>query len=227
MRRDAAAGDTATYYEDSDPVQDFIARAGAWAVHSSGSPTKVGEYQNLSPRPSGTSTASWSNGEPNRRLQRHGSDNETNDGRLHYFGPHVEADLDYERFQHQLDAHDSIRAGTSTVNNRPGRNSHQPANRRPQHRLFTDNNLIPGQDFAIRVQECKANFKGNITENLKWRVNVFGIDKEGERQVNAFQHCSAAPATIQRADCHQYPAARSSNFGTAHSAADVTAASAT
>ncbi len=41
-----AAGDTATYYQDSDPVQDFIARAGAWAVHQSGSQTKVGEYQN-------------------------------------------------------------------------------------------------------------------------------------------------------------------------------------
>ena len=58
--------------------------------------------------------------------------------------------------------------------------------------LFTQNNLSPGQDYAIRVQEFKANFKGNITENLKWRVNVFGIDKEGYRQVNEFQHCSAA-----------------------------------
>ena len=58
--------------------------------------------------------------------------------------------------------------------------------------LFTDNNLSPGQDFAIRVQEFKANFKGNLTENLKWRLNVFGIDKEGDRQVNEFQHCSAA-----------------------------------
>ena len=44
----------------------------------------------------------------------------------------------------------------------------------------------------MRVQEYKANFKGNLTENLKWRVNVFGIDKEGERQVSEFTHCSAA-----------------------------------
>jgi len=29
---------------------------------------------------------------------------ETDDARLHYFGPHLEADVDYERFLHQLDS---------------------------------------------------------------------------------------------------------------------------
>ena len=79
--------------------------------------------------------------------------------------------------------------------------------------LFSHDNLSPGQDYAIRVQEFKANFKGNITDNLKWRVNVFGIDKEGDRQANAFAHCyqglgrrripATTPAAARNRDqCH-------------------------
>ncbi|MGA2255496.1 MAG: MtrB/PioB family outer membrane beta-barrel protein [Thermoguttaceae bacterium] len=184
----AASGDTATYYQDSDPVADFLARAGAWGVHASGSPTKVGEYQNLSSSPFWTGDGIWSNGNQTVDASVQGDDNETSDARLYYFGPHVEANLDYERFQHQLDAHDFAGFNYDGQNNTAGPKPNTANN----IVLYTENNLSPGQDFAIRVQEWKANFKGNITENLKWRLNVFGIDKEGERQANVFQHCSAS-----------------------------------
>ena len=32
--------------------------------------------------------------------------------------------------------------------------------------------LNVGQDYAIRVQELKTDFRGNLSENLKWRLNV-------------------------------------------------------
>ncbi|MGO9113460.1 MAG: hypothetical protein ACLP9L_29870 [Thermoguttaceae bacterium] len=192
----AATGNVASYYDDSDPVADFLVRAGAWGVHASGSPSKVGEYQNLDSSAMFDAEGIWSNGERTVDFSASGSDNETDVGRLHYFGPHLEADLDWEQFQHQLDAHDF--AGW----NFDGNNTAGPAGpyvAPPGHGqnqtnaiIFTQNNLSPGQDFAISVQEFKANFHGNITDNLKWRVNVFGIDKEGDRQVSEFQHCSAS-----------------------------------
>ena len=82
------AGDTATYYDDSDPVADFIVRAGAWGVHASGSPTKVGEYQNLDSSPLFDAEGIWSDGDRTLDFSASESDNDTHDGRLHYFGPH-------------------------------------------------------------------------------------------------------------------------------------------
>lgn len=46
-----------------------------------------------------------------------------------------------------------------------------------------------GRDYALRVQQLKGNFQGDLTENLKWRLNVWGLKKEGIRQVNSTQHC--------------------------------------
>src|SRR5208283_5080231 len=102
------------------------------------------------------------------------------------------ADLVYERFPHQLDVHDFAGFNYGGQNNTAGPLPPNQIGKNGANNivLYTDNNLSPGQDYAIRVQEWKANFKGEITQNLKWRLNVFGIDKEGERQANVFQHCS-------------------------------------
>jgi hypothetical protein len=202
----AASGDTATYYQDSDPVRDFILRGGAWGVHASGSSEKVGEYQDLSSSPFADLEGVMSDGQRTVEFSGVMSDDETVDARLHYFGPHVEADVDYEHFLHQLGEHDYAGFG-------PGPHAIQqnPLNQVSNVNLFVNDNQTPGQDYAIRVQEFKANFKGNITENLKWRVNVFGIDKEGDRQANAFAHCyqdlgvpnpATTPATTLRDQCH-------------------------
>jgi len=180
------SGDTATYCEDTDPVADFIARAGAWAVHQSGSPTKVDEYQGIQSSPFWNADGLWSNGYRTIDFSATGSDNEDTDGHLHYFGPRLEADLDYERFPHQLDLKDY--PGWTTIAAAKNTNG-------PNFNVFSRSDLSPGQDFAIRVQEYKANFKGCLTDNLTWYVNSFGIDKEGDRQANALTHCySATPA---------------------------------
>jgi hypothetical protein len=56
--------------------------------------------------------------------------------------------------------------------------------------------LNVGEDYAIRVQEVDARFKGRITDNIKWELNVFSLKKHGERQVNATQHC------FNNSQCH-------------------------
>jgi hypothetical protein len=189
------AGDTATYDDGYDPVADFVARAGAWGVHSTGSQTQTGKYQNLDSSPESDFSGIWSNGERTLDFELQTNDNETQNGRVHYYGPHVEADLNFEQFQNQLSEHNFAGFNFNGQNNTPGP-SYAVGAGNPQTPkntvIFTDNNLSPGLDSAITIQEFKANFKGNITENLKWRLNVFGIDKEGVRQVSEFQHCSAA-----------------------------------
>jgi len=199
----AADEDIATYYDDSDPVRDFVARAGAWAVQQSGSPTKVDEYQGRTSSPFLNIDGIMSNGERTLDFSATESDNDDQNARLHYYGgPWLEADVFWEQFPHELDSHSYAGWNYLGLNNTAGpmyvmgagAKGSGPTN--PQNPtnvvLFTRNDLAPGQDFAMSVQEFKANFKGHITENLRWRVNVFGIDKEGDRQVNAFQHCSAA-----------------------------------
>jgi hypothetical protein len=193
----ATSVDTATYDPDCDPVRDFILRAGAWGVHASGSPTKVGEYQGLDSSPFWNADGIFSNGDRTIDFSATESDNDTLNGRVHaYFGPRLEVDLDYEQFEHELDAHDFAGWNFNGNNTAGPAGPYVPLPGSGQNQtnavIFTQNNLSPGQDFAINVQEFKANFKGNITDNLKWRVNVFGIDKEGERQVSEFQHCSSS-----------------------------------
>ena len=179
----AASGDTATYYQDSDPVQDFIARAGAWAVHQTGSPTKVDEYQSPLSSPFWNADGIWSNGGQTVDFSATGSDDEDTDGRLHYYGgPRLEADLGYERFPHELDS--KTYPGWTTV---PNTTIGNPANHANTN-YFSHDDTSSGQDYAISVQEYKANFHGCLTDNLKWYVNTFGIEKEGFRQANAFTH---------------------------------------
>jgi hypothetical protein len=197
-----AGEDRVAFNDDSDPVREFILRSGAWLTHFSGSPTKVDEYDNRGSSAFADLEGIMSNGDHSLDFGAQMNDNETDNGRLHYYGgPAIEADLGFERFQHQLDAHDYAGWNYLGQNNTVGPlyvaggliHGSGPTN--PQNPgnvvLYSENNLAPGQNFAIRVQEWKANFKGNITDNLKWRLNVFGIDKEGYRQVNEFQHCSS------------------------------------
>ena len=55
-----------------------------------------------------------------------------------------------------------------------------------------------GEDYAIRVNTLNARFKGDITENVKWRLNLFGMRKFGERQGRALNHnCSDHECHIQ------------------------------
>jgi hypothetical protein len=61
-----------------------------------------------------------------------------------------------------------------------------------------------GRDYAIRVQQFDARFQGNITENIKWRLNVWGMKKSGNRRANSQQHCFQAspPAGGTSRTCH-------------------------
>jgi hypothetical protein len=181
----AAKGDVATYYDDSDPVQDFIARVGAWAVHSTGSPTEIGQYQDVrQSSPFFDIDGIKSDGDRTLDISLVGTDNEANDARVNYYGPKLEAKVDYERYLDQL--YQDSYAGWASISTATSAANSKTFN------VASRDNLNPTQDYAIRVQEWKADFKGNLTDNLKWYVNTFGLEKDGYRQANAVSHCFPA-----------------------------------
>ena len=47
----------------------------------------------------------------------------------------------------------------------------------------------------MRVQELKGSFKGTVNDNLKVRLDVWGMEKDGTRQANAVAMCYNEPGT--------------------------------
>jgi hypothetical protein len=174
--QDDAAGTT---YAAAKPVryatwldpnpQDVVVRFGWWGTQNSGSPNKVGEWMSIDPSPFWDLDGLSSDGTRTVDFSATQTDQEGYFGRLHYFGPLVSAKLDYEQFLHRLDSwnFDNFPAGVPAA----------PST----SRVLNHNTMNLGQDYAIRVQEFNAKFKGPLGENAKWRLNVFGINREGER----------------------------------------------
>ncbi|MHB1037375.1 MAG: hypothetical protein ACYC35_22545 [Pirellulales bacterium] len=212
----ATAPQAAPTAPDLDPVQDFIVRAGWWGVHTSGSPTKVGEYQGLdSSSPFWDFDGLFSNG--NRTVDVFVTGPESQDtmaGLRYYGGPGLSATLGYERFPHRLD-HDVL-SGFLSAPSFPSPDAPPPTT--PPWNLYTRDDRNVGQDYAIRVQEFKSNFKGNLADGLKWRLNVFGIDKEGDRQAKAVTHCFTDTTQVsgskQRSQCHIVSQSQRINWST-------------
>jgi hypothetical protein len=75
----------------------------------------------------------------------------------------------------------------------------------PEGDVIVDD-LNVGEDYAIRVQELDARYQGRLTDNVKWRLNLWGQRKFGERQSNATAHCfnvlADAPAGATGNVCH-------------------------
>ncbi len=173
-----------------DPIHELILRAGAWGVNASGSPQKVGEYQSLNSSPFWDADGLFSDGSRTLDITATGTDDEDTQVHAHFYaGPGLTANVDYQRFPHQLE----------TTKTYPGFVTPAEAS---SANYYAYTNMNPGQDYAINVEELKANFKGNLTDDgmFKWRLEVFGIDKEGDRQANALAHginCGAPTA-----QCH-------------------------
>lgn len=167
-------------------------RFGWWGVQASGSPVKTGEYQDLKSSPFWDIDGIWTNGRQTLDFSLTGLDNEANNARGYYFGgPGFSAKVKYQRFFRRLD-HDPL-------------NTYDLANGPPAAgEKIVGEDLNVGQDYAIRVQQFDTRFQGRLTPNLKWKMNVWGMKKFGERQANATAHCfDLDPAAgSQNNTCH-------------------------
>jgi hypothetical protein len=154
-------------------------RFGWWSVSSEGSETKTGEFQDLDSSPFWDVDFISSNGRHTLDVMLSGLDNEANDARVRYYGPASSGRFDFQRYFRRLD-HDPL-AGLDLA---PGQVS-PPG---PEGDVIVDD-LHVGDDYAIRVEELDARYQGRIADNLKWRLNLWGQRKFGERQANATAHC--------------------------------------
>ncbi len=155
-------------------------RGGWWDIDTQGDQSKVGEFQSLESSEFWDADGLYTDGRKTVDFSVTGLDSEGTDARLRYFGPAISADIEYQRFLRRLD-HDPL-AGTTDFQQQPAGGT-----------FIIKEDLNAGENYAIRVQELKANFKGNLTKNLKWRLGVWGMRKQGERQVNALGHCFNHP----------------------------------
>ena len=151
--------------------QDANFRFGWWAADQSGDPTKVGEFQDLDGSPFFDIDGIFSNGERTFNFTATGQDDEANTGKFYLYDPRFTIKLDYDRYIRRLD--------------------HEPLPFSPvvPGEAVVGDDLNVGDDYAIRVQELKATIKGDLGSNVKWRLNLWGMKKSGERQTNAASHC--------------------------------------
>jgi len=177
----AAAGSRAahavepTWFDDSG-YYDTAIRFGWWGVDTKGSQVKTGEYQDWSSSPFWDFDRMVSDGARTIDLTITGVESENTTADAYYFGPRVSAEFDYDRFLHRFE--------TDPLDNFAVPDAQQGAT---AVLARTRNDL--GQDYAIRVQEFGGKFQGRITDNIKWRLNLWGLRKEGDRQAMSVAHC--------------------------------------
>ena len=185
-----ASGSSAQANADGEPIfqlhperylQDDV-RFGWWAMWHSGSPAKVGEYQSLDPSPFWDVDGISSDGTRTLDFTATGTDQDTTTGKLYYYQPGVSAKVDYERFLHQLD-HDPLSNMAPTSASQAS-----PATTNPK---IIQQDLGAGQDYAVRVQELKASFKGDLCRQRQGppgRVgNAERRDAAGQRRRHVLQ----------------------------------------
>ena len=181
-------------YQPRTPAQVFgdnaVVRFGWWGVSTDGDKTKIGEYQDLKSSPFWDVDGLFSDGARTVDFFGTGLDLEGNQGGLRFYQPGLSANIEYDRYRRFWD-HDVL-FGTD-IGLMPD----------PAANIITED-LNAGQDYAIRVQELKASVKGQITENVNWKLNLWGMKKSGVRQANAIAHCfDLDPAAGQQANtCH-------------------------
>ncbi len=164
--------------------QDAAVRGGWWAVARQGSATKVGEYQGLQSSPFWDIDLLKSDGDYTLDLFGTGLDNESTHAGLYYFTPAHTANLRYERFLHRLD-HDPL-----TNIPPPGSGAEIIAE-----------DLNVGEDYAVRLQDIRADYSGQLTENVKYHLDVWFRRKKGERQALGTHHGMPADRIFCR-KCH-------------------------
>ena len=172
---------------------DSALRFGWWGTASSGSPVKTGEFQDLQPSQFWDIDAISSDGERTWDMSLSQLDGEAYDANVRYYGPNTSARFKFEQYLRHLD-HDPL-AGYNLDNPAPPTNADK----------VVTQDLNVGQDYAIRVQNLDARFKGYITDNLKWKLNLWGQRKFGERQADAPAHCfdlNAGGAGASNNKCH-------------------------
>ena len=178
-------------------VNEQLVQAGVWFSTLRGSPARVAQYQDLTTSSSSAVDLLISDGLKTYDLSATVLDQEAADVAMRAYGPGVDADVQYQRYIRHTEPDRLL-------------NFPQPV---PEHANpgsdpttsgdFLAEDLNVGQDYAIRVQQLKANFHGKLAKNAKWRLNVWSMRKSGERQALALSNSYDRPGVAGNCQaCH-------------------------
>lgn len=181
-----APSQTAPTYQSrflNQPVSQDALFFGYWGSHTAGSPVGVGRYQDLAPSPFFSVDGIHSDGWRTLNYTLNGMDKETTAINVNFYRPDHEINFDYQRFPHNL--------GHENLGEFPNFTSNSATV--PLAAQFRRQDANPGEDYAIRVQELKANYKWKVSDGFKVRLDVWGMYKEGERDARAMMECYGHP----------------------------------
>jgi hypothetical protein len=150
---------------------DGIARLGWWFGGYRGSPTMVGEYQGLTPSPFVDVDGIGSDRRTTVDLWGSVLNSGAQDLRTYLYRDGFRANVWWQQFPHRYQFEPLI-GGPPESDER-----------------VVQENLSVGQDYAVRIQQLDAKFRGPLSKNLSWKVKVFAFHKFGDRQANAMAHC--------------------------------------
>lgn len=179
-------------YEEVAYSPQLAVRFGWWGLDVDGSRAGVGEWMGLeNSSPFYDVDGLTSDGYRTLDFYITGPESEANQAYGHFYaGPGLSVDVDYDRYLHRL-GHAPYQGPADAAGFPPpgGFYGPDPLPAGQPGAGMWGQDLNVGQDYAIRVQQLKANFQGRLTDSLSWRLNVWGIKKEGMRQTNAMTHC--------------------------------------
>jgi len=178
-------------------VSEQLAQAGWWFSTLRGSPSRVGQYQDLTPSPFWSVDSLISDGVETYEFSAAGLDREATDVFLRAHRPGVDADVQYQRYIHHTEPDRLLNFPQPVPEHaNPGSNPSTSGD-------FLAEDLNVGQDYAIRVQQLKAKFHGKLAKNAKWRLNVWSMRKSGERQALALSNSYDRPGVAGNCQaCH-------------------------
>ncbi len=161
--------------EYQDP-SDIAVRFGWWAAQLRGSPWVVGQWQDTHSSPFWDIDGLFTNGVRTFNYSATGTDNESTKANLQYYGPNSQGSISFNRFIHAQE-HESL-------------DNMKAASFLNSQRIVGDESVLNvGQDYAIRVDQFESKFQTNLTDRIKFGVNIWDQREFGDRQANAATHC--------------------------------------
>ncbi len=168
-------------------IHEQLIQAGGWFSTLQGSPGQVARYQDLDSAPVWRVDSLRSDGISTSKLYAAGLDQETNDFHLGLTFANLIADIRYQRYIDHTEADRLLNFPQPVAEHaHPGAD---PSN----FGQYMAEDLNVGDDYAIRIQQLKADFRGDIHKHAKWRLNVWSMRRSGHRQAIALSNSYSRP----------------------------------
>lgn len=168
-------------------INEQLIQAGGWFSTLQGSPAQVARYQDLESAPVWRVDSLHSDGMATWNFYAAGLDQEAHDFQLGGYFANLSADIRYQRYINHIEPDRLLNLPQPVAEHaHPGSD---PSN----FGQYLAEDLNVGDDYAIRIQQLKADFRGDLNKHAKWRLHVWSMRRSGHRQAIALSHTYSRP----------------------------------